>query len=92
VRLPDGGVDDLRASGGLVSWTSTDTDAENPANSSYLYRATPSASGYDGVDLARFPGGSTTASVAGNRTAWLENQSPRQWLVEGTVAATLERD
>ncbi|MFC8796174.1 SigE family RNA polymerase sigma factor [Promicromonospora sp. NPDC057138] len=92
VHLPDGVVDDLRASGGLVSWTSTDTAAENPTDSSYLYRATPSASGYDGPDLARFPGGSVTASLAGNRTAWLETQSPRQWLVECTVTPTLERD
>ena len=92
VRLPDGPVEDLRASGGLVSWTSTETAAENPASSSYLYRATSSAAGYDGVDLARFPGDSTTASLAGDRTAWLEDDRPRRWLVEGTVATTLERD
>ncbi|WP_242504551.1 SigE family RNA polymerase sigma factor [Promicromonospora panici] len=92
VQLADGVVEDLRASGGLVSWTSTDTGAENPANSSYLYRATPSASGFDGPDLARFPGGSVTASVAGARTAWLENADARQWLVKGAVIPTLERD
>ncbi|WP_454850271.1 hypothetical protein [Promicromonospora soli] len=92
VQLPDGVVDDLRASGGLVSWTSTDTAAENPADSSYLYRATPSASGYEGPDLARFPGNATTASLAGSRTAWLESQSPGRWLVEGTVTPTLSRD
>ncbi|PUB32008.1 RNA polymerase sigma-70 factor (sigma-E family) [Promicromonospora sp. AC04] len=85
VRLPDGVVDDLRASGSLVSWTSTDTSAQNPADVSYLYRATASASGYDGPDLARFPGGSVTASLAGDRTAWLENAGTRQWLVEGAV-------
>jgi RNA polymerase sigma-70 factor (sigma-E family) len=92
VQLPDGRVDDLRASGGLITWTSTDTAAENPVPSAYLYRATPSASGSDGPDLARFPGGSTTASLAGSRTAWLESQGSQQWFVEGTVAPTLSRD
>ncbi|MFD2794071.1 SigE family RNA polymerase sigma factor [Promicromonospora vindobonensis] len=92
VELPDRGVDDLRASGGLISWTSTDTAGDNPVPSSYLYRATPSASGYDGPDLARFPGDAVTASVAGDRTAWLETRSVRQWLVEGTVSPSLERD
>jgi hypothetical protein len=91
VRLHDGVVDDLRASGSLVSWTSTDTAAQNPADVSYLYRATASASGYDGPDLARFPGGSVTASLAGDRTAWLENAGTRQWLVEGAVVPVLER-
>ncbi|PUB28847.1 RNA polymerase sigma-70 factor (sigma-E family) [Promicromonospora sp. AC04] len=91
VHLTDRVVEDLRASGGLITWNSTDT-AGDPAVSSYLYRATPSASGYDGPDLARFPGESVTAGLAGNRTAWLENQGQRQWLVEGTVAPTLERD
>jgi RNA polymerase sigma-70 factor (sigma-E family) len=91
VQLPDGIVTDLRASGSLVSWTSTDTRAENPADASYLYRATASASGYDGPDLARFPGGSVTAGLAGERTAWLENTGARQWLVEGAVVPALER-
>lgn len=91
VRLPDGVLDDLRASGGLVTWTSTDTTAENPADTSYLYRATASVSGHDGPDLARFPGGSVTASLAGDRTAWLENAGARQWLVEGTIVPVLER-
>lgn len=92
VRLPDGIVTDLRASGSLVSWTSsTDTTAENPADASYLYRATASASGYDGPDLARFPGGSVTASLAGDRTAWLEVAAPRRWLVEGAIVPVLER-
>ncbi|GHH65468.1 hypothetical protein [Promicromonospora soli] len=91
VQLPDGVVDDLRASGGLVSWTSTDTAAENLADVSYLYRATASASGYDGPDLAGFPGGSVTASLAGDRTAWLENAGTRQWLVGGAVIPVLER-
>jgi hypothetical protein len=92
VELPDGFVENLRASRGLITWTSTDTAAENPLPSSYLYRATPSASGYDGVDLARFPGDSTTASLAGTRTAWLEDDRPQHWLVEGPVASTLSRD
>lgn len=91
VRLPGGIVDDLRASGGLLSWTSTDPASENPADTSYLYRATASASGYDGPDLARFPGGSVTASLAGDRIAWLENAVTRQWLLEGTVVPGLER-
>jgi RNA polymerase sigma-70 factor (sigma-E family) len=91
VQLPDGVVGDLRASGSLVSWTSTDPAAQNPADVSYLYRATASASGYDGPDLARFPGGSVTASLAGDRTAWLENAGTRQWLVEGAVIPVLER-
>jgi RNA polymerase sigma-70 factor (sigma-E family) len=92
VHLPDGIVADLRASGSLVSWTSSiDTAAENPADASYLYRATEAASGHDGPDLARFPGGSVTASLAGDRTAWLENAGPRQWLVEGAVVPVLER-
>lgn len=91
VRLPDGVVADLRASGSLVSWTSTGTAAENPADVSYLYRATPSASGHDGPDLARFPGGSVRASLAGDRTAWLEDTGPRLWLVEGTLVPALER-
>jgi hypothetical protein len=72
-------------------WTSTSTAAENPADASYLYRATASASGYDGPDLARFPGGSVTASLAGDRTAWLEEAGARRWLVEGTVVPVLER-
>ncbi|MFI2361522.1 hypothetical protein [Promicromonospora sp. NPDC019610] len=91
VRLGDGVVDHLRATGGLITWTSTDTAAENPTNFSYLYRATASASGYDGPDLARFPGGSVTASLSGDRTAWLEDGGARQWLVEGTVTPTLDR-
>lgn len=92
VRLPDGAVDNLSASGGLLAWTSTDPTSENPADTSYLYRATASASGDDGPDLARFPGGSVTASLAGDRTAWLEDAGARQWLVEGAVVPTLERD
>ncbi|MFI2364385.1 SigE family RNA polymerase sigma factor [Promicromonospora sp. NPDC019610] len=91
VQLSGGVVDDLRASGSVLSWTSTDPESENPASTSYLYRATESASGYDGPDLARFPGGSVTASLAGDRTAWLEDAGARQWLVEGTVVPTLER-
>ncbi|MFD6138684.1 SigE family RNA polymerase sigma factor [Promicromonospora sp. NPDC060271] len=91
VQLPDGVVSDLRASGGLVWWTSTDTAAQNPADASYLYRATASASGYDGPDLARFPGGSVTAAVAGDRTAWLEEAGARRWLVEGAIVRDLER-
>ncbi|MDR7380520.1 hypothetical protein J2S48_000035 [Promicromonospora iranensis] len=61
------------------------------ADASYLYRATASASGYDGPDLARFPGGSVTASLAGDRTAWLERAGARHWLVEGAVVPVLER-
>ncbi|MFI8528596.1 SigE family RNA polymerase sigma factor [Promicromonospora sukumoe] len=92
VRLDGGVVDDLRASGSLLSWTSTDTASENPADTSYLYRATASASGYDGPDLARYPGGSVAASLSGERTAWLEDAGARQWLVEGAVVPTLGRD
>jgi hypothetical protein len=91
VRLPDGIVTELRASGSLVWWTSTNTAAESPADASYLYRATASASGYDGPDLARFPGGSVTAGLAGDRTAWLEEAGARRWLVEGAVVPVLER-
>ncbi|WP_245605764.1 SigE family RNA polymerase sigma factor [Promicromonospora kroppenstedtii] len=91
VRLPEGVVEDLRASGGLVSWTSTDPTVQEAVNSSYLYRATTTASGYDGPDLARFPGGSVTAGMAGARTAWLEDAGARQWLVEATVVPALER-
>ncbi|WP_419703527.1 SigE family RNA polymerase sigma factor [Promicromonospora sp. NFX87] len=91
VQLPDGTVTDLRASGSLVWWTSTNTAAENPAAASYLYRATASASGYDGPDLARFPGGSVTAGLAGDRAAWLEEAGARRWLVEGAVVPVLER-
>jgi RNA polymerase sigma-70 factor (sigma-E family) len=91
VQLPDGIVTDLRASGSLVWWTSTSTAAENPADASYLYRATASASGYDGPDLARFPGGSVTAGLAGDRAAWLEEAGARRWLVEGAVVPVLER-
>jgi hypothetical protein len=91
VQLPDGIVADLRASGSLVWWTSTNTAAENPADASYLYRATASASGYDGPDLARFPGGSVTAGLAGDHIAWLEEAGARRWLVEGTVVPVLER-
>lgn len=86
VRLP-GAVDDLRVSGGLVTWTGTDGEA----GTAYLYRATPSASGYDGPDLARYPGWSVRASLSGDRTAWLEDGGARQWLVEAVVAPTLER-
>jgi RNA polymerase sigma-70 factor (sigma-E family) len=92
VQLPRGSVDNLRASGGLVSWTSTDTAAGSPTHTSYLYRATPSTSGYDGPDLARYPGGSVTAGLAGDRTAWLEDYRSQRWLVEATVAPTLSRD
>ncbi|MFI2487468.1 SigE family RNA polymerase sigma factor [Promicromonospora kroppenstedtii] len=92
VRLPGGVVDDLRASDGLLSWTSRDPVSENPADISYLYRATASSSGYDGPDLARFPGGSVTASLAGDRIAWLEDAVTRQWLVEGVVVPVLERE
>ncbi|MFD6446225.1 SigE family RNA polymerase sigma factor [Promicromonospora sp. NPDC060204] len=91
VRLPAGAVDHLRAAGSLVTWTSTDTAAENPTDVSYLYRATASTSGYDGPDLARFPGGSVTGSVSGDRTAWLEDAGARQWLVEAAVNPTLDR-
>jgi hypothetical protein len=91
VQLPDGGVSGLRVSGSLVAWTSLDTTAENPADTSYLYRATGSTSGYDGPDLARFPGGSVTASLAGDRTAWLEEAGTRHWLVEGAIVPVLER-
>ncbi|MFE7506181.1 SigE family RNA polymerase sigma factor [Promicromonospora sp. NPDC057488] len=91
VRLPDSVVDDLRASGGVLSWTSTDPGVQDSAPASYLYRATASASGYDGPDLARFPGGSVTASVAGARTAWLETAGAGQWLVRAALAPTLER-
>lgn len=91
VQLPGGIVADLRASGSLVSWTSTDLTVEEPTVASYLYRATASASGYDGPDLARFPGGSVRASLAGDRTAWLESAGPRQWLVEGAIVPVLER-
>jgi hypothetical protein len=91
VQLPGGIVADLRASGSLVSWTSTDTTAEEPAVASYLYRATASASGYGGPDLARFPGEWVRASLAGDRTAWLESAGARQWLVEGAVVPVLER-
>jgi RNA polymerase sigma-70 factor (sigma-E family) len=90
VRLPDGVVGHFRVSGGLVSWTSSDT-AQSPGDVSYLYRATASASGYDGPDLARFPGSSVTAGLAGGRTAWLENGGARQWLVGGMVLPILER-
>ncbi|MBA8807726.1 SigE family RNA polymerase sigma factor [Promicromonospora sukumoe] len=92
VRLDGGVVDDLRASGSLLSWTSTDTASDNPADTSYLYRATASASGYDGPDLARYPGGSVAASLSGERTAWLEDAGARQWLVEAAVVPTLGRD
>jgi hypothetical protein len=91
VRVPDGAVDDLRASGGLLSWTSTQRGVQDPAAESYLYRATASASGYDGPDLARFPGGSVTAGLAGARTAWLEDAGARQWLVKAAVTPTLDR-
>lgn len=91
VRLPDAVVADLRAAGGLLSWSSTDPGVQDSAAASYLYRATASASGYDGPDLARFPGGSVTASVAGARTAWLEEAGSRVWLVKAALAPTLER-
>lgn len=90
VQLPDGVVDDLRVSGSLVSWTSTDTAGEDPADASYLYRATASASGHDGPDLARFPGWSVTAGMAGDRTAWLEDMGTTRWLVGGTVVPARE--
>jgi hypothetical protein len=35
--------------------------------------------------------GGATASLAGDRTAWLENTGTRQWLVEGAVIPVLER-
>ncbi|GAA2234344.1 hypothetical protein GCM10010413_37050 [Promicromonospora sukumoe] len=92
VRLPDGVADDLRAAGGVLSWTSTEPGVQDSEPASYLYRATPSASGYDGPDLARFPGGSVTASVAGARTAWLETAGAGQWLVRAALAPTLERE
>lgn len=91
VQLPGGIVAGLRASGSLVSWTSTDNTAEVPAVASYLYRATASASGYGGPDLARFPGEWVRASLAGDRTAWLESAGARQWLVEGAIVPVLER-
>ncbi len=90
VHLADELVEDLRASGGLITWNSTDTAGDGSV-SSYLYRATAAASDSGGPDLARFPGDSASG-LAGNRTAWLENQGQRQWLVEGTVAPTLDRD
>jgi RNA polymerase sigma-70 factor (sigma-E family) len=90
VQQADRGIDGLRASGGLITWNSTVTAGEGSV-SSYLYRATPSASGYDGPDLARFPGDSAS-DLAGSRTAWLENQGRRHWLVEGAVTPTLDRD
>ncbi|MFE7503795.1 SigE family RNA polymerase sigma factor [Promicromonospora sp. NPDC057488] len=91
VRLDGGAVDNLRASGSLLSWTSTDIESDNPADTSYLYRAKASASGYDGPDLARYPGSSVAASLSGDRTAWLEDTGSRQWLVEATVVPTLGR-
>ncbi|MFD7309148.1 SigE family RNA polymerase sigma factor [Promicromonospora sp. NPDC059942] len=91
VRLADGAVDHLRTTGSLVTWTSTDTADDQPTGRSYLYRATASASGYGGPDLARFPGESVTGSLSGDRTAWLEDAGARQWLVEGAVNPTLDR-
>jgi RNA polymerase sigma-70 factor (sigma-E family) len=91
----DGSIEDLSASHGLISWSRIDSVSSRTsplAHSSYLYRATPSASGYDGPDLARFPGESVTANLAGNRIAWNEDRGRREWLVEGTVAPTLRRD
>ncbi|WP_369370404.1 SigE family RNA polymerase sigma factor [Promicromonospora sp. Populi] len=88
----EGGVQDLRAAGGLLLWNRIDDVGSNPTFLSYLYRATPSASGSDGPDLIQLPGEAVTANLAGDRIAWLESQDRREWLVEGTVTPTLDRD
>ncbi|MFD2796889.1 SigE family RNA polymerase sigma factor [Promicromonospora vindobonensis] len=95
VRAGDRGVNGLQAAGGLLLWNSADD--ENPAGPAYLYRATPSASGHDGPDLAQFPGDTERANLAGDRIAWGEGFVPqttfsRAWLVEGTVTPTLDAD
>ena len=93
VRAPDESINGLRAAGGLLLWNSADD--ENPVGPAYLYRATPSASGYDGPDLAQFPGDTERADLAGDRIVWGEGFVPqttfsRAWLVEGTVTPTLD--
>jgi len=42
-------------------------------------------------DLARYSGWSVTASLSGDRTAWLEDGGPRRWLVEAAVVPALDR-
>lgn len=91
VRAGDQGITGLRAAGGLLLW-----NRESPAEQTYLYRAVPSASGYKGQDLARFPEDSGRASLAGDRIAWGEGFVPRDavgraWITEGVVAQTLAR-
>ncbi|MFI2487191.1 SigE family RNA polymerase sigma factor [Promicromonospora kroppenstedtii] len=93
VRADDESVNGLRASGGLLLWNSADDD--DPEGPAYLYRATRTASGYDGPDVARFPSGSERASLAGDRLAWGEgfrrDALGRAWIIEGAVAPTLAR-
>jgi len=71
-----------------------DTAARNPGATSYLYRTTalyrPTASA-SGPDLTRFPGGSVTAGLAGERIARLEDGGVPEWLVEGELVVELER-
>lgn len=94
VRAPDASINGLRASGSLLLWNSAgDEDPRGPA---YLYRATVATLGHDMPDLAQLVGDTERADLAGDRIVWGEGFVPqttfsRAWLVEGTVAPTLDR-
>ncbi|WP_242504552.1 SigE family RNA polymerase sigma factor [Promicromonospora panici] len=88
VRIPDGLVSSLTASDGVLTWNVD----RGSAPGAYLYRATPSASGYPGPDLARIPGTAMSVGLAGSRVAWREQSGNHQWLSVGTVAPTPDLD